>query len=237
MQVATTLEIEKNDREMQAESEIKNTTYLMTSYTYKRKPIFDFIKRLYDIILSSILLIILTPVYVVVAIIIKKEDGGPIIYTQTRIGKNGKSFAFYKFRSMCVNADKRKAELQHLNEVDGPVFKIKNDPRITKIGKTIRKYSIDELPQVWNVLKGDMSLVGPRPPLPCEVEKYSDYERHRLDVKQGLTCYWQVSGRSNLSFSEWVYLDLKYINDRSVLTDVKLLFMTFKAVFSGDGAS
>lgn len=155
---------------------------------------------------------------------------------QKRVGLNGKVFRFYKFRSMIVNAESLLNELKDKNEKDGPVFKIKNDPRITRIGKFIRRTSIDELPQLFNILKGDMSFVGPRPALPKEVEQYSPYHRQRLLVKPGLTCYWQASSeRDDISFDEWMTLDIKYIMNQSFRLDIKLIFKTFKVVFTGQG--
>ncbi|MDI6827503.1 MAG: sugar transferase [Armatimonadota bacterium] len=199
-------------------------------------PLEQKIKRLIDILVSSIMLVILSPLMLLVAIAIKLESEGPVIYKQTRVGKNGREFTFYKFRSMFRDADKRLAELMHLNEADGPIFKIKNDPRITKIGRIIRKTSIDELPQLVNVLKGDMSLVGPRPPLPNEVEQYSAHDRQRLNVTPGITCLWQVSGRSNIGFEQWVELDLEYIRNQSLWLDLKILLKTIPAVIKGTGA-
>lgn len=150
--------------------------------------------------------------------------------------KDGRFFTMYKFRTMCVNAEQKLEELRAQNEADGPVFKMKKDPRVTPIGRFLRKTSLDELPQFFNVLNGSMSLVGPRPPLPKEVEKYTPYQMHRLDAKGGITCYWQCSGRSNIMFDEWVELDLKYIRDRSFATDAKILFRTVGAVLRRDGA-
>lgn len=196
-----------------------------------------FTKRIIDIVCSIIGLTLFLPLFILVAILIKIEDkNGPVIFKQVRIGKGGTKFVMYKFRSMISNAEELKATLMDKNEATGPVFKIKNDPRITKVGKFIRKTSIDELPQLINVLKGEMSLVGPRPPLPDEVEHYTKYEMQRLSVVPGLTCYWQVNGRSNLSFDEWIKLDLKYINERNLLIDIKLILKTIKVIFSSKGA-
>jgi lipopolysaccharide/colanic/teichoic acid biosynthesis glycosyltransferase len=171
-----------------------------------------------------------------VAVAIKTESNGPVFFSQMRVGKNGKTFRMYKFRSMCANAEERLKDLRHLNEKDGPIFKMANDPRITKIGRFIRRTSIDELPQLLNVIKGDMSIVGPRPPLQREVEQYAPHQLQRLAVKPGLTCYWQISGRSNLSFEEWVKLDLKYIEESSLTTDFKIVLKTFPVVLLGWGA-
>ena len=197
---------------------------------------YEAVKRVFDFVCSLLAIIVLSPLMLVVGIAIKVEDGDPIIFTQTRIGKDGKPFKMYKFRSMWKNAEKYLSKLEDQNEADGPVFKIEDDPRITRVGKFIRRYSIDELPQLFNIIKGDMSIVGPRPPLENEVECYTSYERQRLNVKPGLTCYWQCSGRSNIGFDEWMELDIKYINERSALTDLKLIFKTIPAVLKHDGA-
>lgn len=195
-----------------------------------------FIKRIMDIVLSTIGLILCIPLFIVVAIAIKLDSPGPVIFKQERVGKDGKKFVMYKFRTMVVNAEDLLDKLIDKNEATGPVFKIREDPRITKVGKWLRRTSIDELPQLWNVLKGDMSLVGPRPPLEREVIQYDSYQQQRLLVKPGITCYWQVNGRSNVSFDEWVELDLKYIREQSLWTDIKLLFKTVGAVLRKDGA-
>lgn len=201
-----------------------------------KEQIYLFLKRLFDILLSTVALIVLSPLLLFIAIAIKIDSKGPAIYSQQRAGKNGKPFSMYKFRSMCVDADKRLKDLQDLNEMDGPVFKISNDPRVTRVGKLIRKSSIDELPQLINIIKGDMSIVGPRPPLLNEVAQYTPEQMHRLDVKPGLTCYWQISGRSNINFDKWVQLDLQYIQERSLWTDFKIILKTFPAVLLGKGA-
>lgn len=197
---------------------------------------YEKIKRFFDICLSSAALVVLSPLLLVIAILIYLEDKGPVIYSQTRIGKDGRAFKLYKFRSMCVDADEKLKDLQELNERDGPVFKIKNDPRVTKVGKFIRKTCIDELPQLVNIIKGDMSIVGPRPPLPNEVEQYNSYQKHRLLVVPGLTCYWQIQKGEETTFDEWVELDLKYIKERSILLDFRLILLTFKVILSGKGA-
>ncbi|MDN4495111.1 sugar transferase [Ureibacillus aquaedulcis] len=185
-------------------------------------------KRLLDILCSISGLFILTPGFFLLAIIMKIEDArGKVLFKQVRVGKDGKEFYMYKFRSMVSNAEELKDHLLEQNDMkDGPVFKMKQDPRVTKLGRFIRKTSIDELPQLVNVLKGDMTLVGPRPPLPSEVAQYTSYERQRLSVTPGLTCYWQVSGRSNIGFEEWVRLDLKYIQERNIMLDIKLILKT-----------
>lgn len=201
------------------------------------KPVYEFFKRVFDIVMCSFALVVLSPIFIVVAIMIKLEDGGKVFYSQTRLTKNGKKFEMFKFRSMCPDADKKLDELMDQNEMEGPAFKIKDDPRVTKIGRIIRKTSIDELPQLVNVIKGDMSIVGPRPPLVREVEEYTPYHMHRLDVKTGLSCYRECYGRSNIrNFDEWVESDLKYIRERSMLTDIKVILLTIKVVLTGEGA-
>ncbi|MBB6624113.1 sugar transferase [Clostridium gasigenes] len=195
-----------------------------------------FSKRTLDIIASLIGLIMLSPLILVVGILIRIESKGPIIFSQKRIGLNGKKFQMYKFRSMVPNAEELKKKLLGQNEMSGPMFKMKEDPRITKIGRFIRKTSIDELPQLINVLKGEMSLVGPRPSLPKEVEKFEPWMMKRIEVKPGLTCYWQVSGRNNIDFEAWMQLDLDYVNDRNFLLDIKLIFKTFFVLFGDENA-
>lgn len=194
-------------------------------------------KRILDFALALFGILALLPFLIIIALLIKLEDRkGPILFSQTRVGKDGKEFTMYKFRSMVTDAEDLKVSLVDQNEATGPVFKIKQDPRVTKIGHFIRKTSIDELPQLFNVLKGKMSLVGPRPPLPEEVAQYTNYEWQRLCVIPGLTCYWQVSGRSNLSFERWVELDLKYIAERSFLKDIKLILKTVVVLFGSKDA-
>lgn len=188
-------------------------------------------KRMVDIFGSIVGLLISLSGILIIVVLIKFEDGGPIIFKQTRIGKNGKKFFIYKFRSMRVDAEEIKAKLLSKNEISGAMFKMKDDPRVTKIGKFIRKTSLDEIPQFINVLKGDMSLVGPRPPLAEEVEVYTDYELQRLLVTPGLSGLWQVSGRSNVSFMEMVSLDLKYIQTRTILLDFFIIFKTIANMF------
>lgn len=195
-----------------------------------------FLKRSADLLLSFIGIVMISPILLLVAIMIKLDSPGPIFIHQKRIGKNGATFYMHKFRSMVNNAEELKHQLERFNESDGPAFKIKNDPRITRIGKFIRKYSIDELPQLFNVLKGEMSLIGPRPPLPNEVELYNDTQWRRLDIRPGITGLWQVSGRSDISFDEWVKLDLYYIEKWSVSLELKILFKTVPVVLRGEGA-
>lgn len=198
----------------------------------EKRILYHFFKRFFDELLSIIAIILLIPVFVVTAILIKIEDpNGPIIYSQIRIGKNGQLFKMYKFRSMVVNADKNLETLLKYNAIEGPMFKMKSDPRVTKIGKVIRKYSIDELPQLLNVIKGDMALVGPRPPLEREVKKYTKYDRQRLLVMPGCTGLWQVSGRNGLNFDEMVSLDIMYINKSSFHYDLWILVRTIWIMF------
>jgi lipopolysaccharide/colanic/teichoic acid biosynthesis glycosyltransferase len=196
-----------------------------------------FWRRLQDIVLSVLAVAVLWPLMLLVSliIIIDSPGAGPI-FTQTRIGRDGKPFKFYKFRSMCPNAEEKLEQLLKYNEMDGPAFKMKDDPRITRVGRIIRRTSIDELPQLWNVIRGEMSIVGPRPGIPREVEQYDDYARQRLLVTPGLTCYWQIQPyRNRLSFDEWVALDVKYIQERSFRTDWKIILATFGAVLGMNG--
>ncbi len=195
------------------------------------------VKRLLDIVASAILLVLLLPFFLIVAIAIRLEDPGPILFKQTRVGRWGALFTMWKFRSMYTDAEERKKELMARNEMEGGVtFKMKDDPRVTKVGRVIRKASIDELPQLWNVLKGDMSLVGPRPPVPKEVDQYSLSDRRRLEVIPGITCIWQVSGRSDIPFDQQVELDVQYIQSQSFWTDIKILLKTIPALLFGTGA-
>jgi exopolysaccharide biosynthesis polyprenyl glycosylphosphotransferase len=196
-----------------------------------------FVKRLIDIVGSTIGLSLLSILFILVALIIKLEDPkGPIFFSQKRVGKNGKEFKMYKFRSMVSDAEEKLQELLKYNETTGAMFKMKNDPRVTKIGKFIRKTSIDELPQLFNVLKGEMSLVGPRPPLPREVEQYTKYDKQRLLVTPGCTGLWQVSGRSNIGFKEMVKLDIEYIRNRNVFFDLKIIIKTIIILFGSKDA-
>jgi len=194
------------------------------------------LKRIIDIAASAGGIIVLSPVYVTTALLIKLEDGGPIFFAQDRVGKWGRVFKMYKFRSMVVGADKMKDALLDQNESGGVTFKMKRDPRITKVGQVIRRLSIDELPQLFNVLKGDMSLVGPRPPVPREVAEYELSDRRRLEIIPGLTCLWQVSGRSDIDFDGQVRLDVQYLECQSLRGDIILLLKTIPAVLSGRGA-
>lgn len=195
------------------------------------------IRRIQDILLSLFALAVLWPLMLLTAVIIVIDSpGASPIFVQTRVGRDGKEFKFYKFRSMCPNAEEKLAELLKYNEMDGPAFKIKDDPRITRVGRFIRRASIDELLQLLNVLRGEMSIVGPRPGLPREVEQYDEYAKQRLLITPGLTCYWQIKPyRNRLSFDEWVELDVQYIKDRSFLTDWKIILATFGAVLGMNG--
>ncbi|MDU1936656.1 MAG: sugar transferase [Clostridium sp.] len=198
---------------------------------------YKFFKRVIDIVCSLSGLLLLSPVLIIVSILIKLESDGPIIFSQDRIGYKGQKFKMYKFRSMVVNAEELKKKLAERNEMSGPMFKMKNDPRVTKVGKFIRKTSIDELPQLINILKGEMSLVGPRPSLPKEVKEFEPWMMERLEVKPGLTCYWQVSGRNDIDFEDWMKLDIKYVRERSFCLDMKLIFKTFFVLFGDEHAS
>ncbi len=215
----------------------QGTAVLDPGEVLQKRAFYQTVKRIQDVVLSVLALIVLFPAMLIVAVIIVIDSpGASPIFSQTRVGRDGKQFTFYKFRSMYPDAEKRLNELLHLNEMDGPVFKIKDDPRITRVGRFIRRTSIDELPQLWNVLKGDMSLVGPRPALPREVEEYDEYAKQRLWVEPGLTCYWQVQHcRNDLSFEQWMKLDVQYIKERSFATDWKIIFKTFGAVLGMDG--
>lgn len=208
-----------------------------TEYVVQKKTAYLFFKRLQDIVLSIAGLVILFPLLLLVAVLIVIDSpGASPIYVQERVGLNGKKFRFYKFRTMVPNADQLLEQLLSKNEMTGPVFKIKDDPRITRMGKFIRKTSIDELPQLLNVLRGDMSLVGPRPPLPRETAQYDEDAWQRLSVTPGLTCYWQIQPKRNtLTFDRWLELDKKYIAERSFLTDWKILFKTVGAVLNMEG--
>jgi lipopolysaccharide/colanic/teichoic acid biosynthesis glycosyltransferase len=197
----------------------------------------SFLKRSLDMLVSSAALLLLSPVFLLIAVLVWLEDGGPIFFAQTRVGQFGREFKMFKIRSMCLDAEQKLKELLEKNQhKEGVTFKLKEDPRITKAGKWLRKFSFDELPQLYNVLIGDMSLVGPRPPVPREVAKYSLEDRRRLAIKPGITCIWQISGRSEIDFSGQVQLDVNYIESQSFLSDVAILARTIPAVLSGKGA-
>jgi exopolysaccharide biosynthesis polyprenyl glycosylphosphotransferase len=193
-------------------------------------------KRAIDVVGAVAALILLSPLMAAIAVAIKLESRGSVLYRSTRIGRGGRAFTFIKFRSMISDADRSRHQISHLNESDGPTFKIRHDPRVTRIGRFLRETSLDEIPQFVNVLRGEMSLVGPRPPIPAEVEQYEPWQMRRLDVSPGITCLWQISGRSNLSFREWMRLDLEYIKHRSFWMDLRILLRTIPAVLSREGA-
>lgn len=205
--------------------------------TIYEKPVYLAVKRCFDIVFSLLCIIVFTiPILFVMLLIVIDSPGASPIYTQYRVGKNGRVFKFYKLRSMVPEADQMLDSLLDQNEMEGPAFKISNDPRITRVGRVIRKTCIDELPQLWNILKGDMSFVGPRPPLPREVEQYNDFQRNRLSVVPGLTCYWQIQpNRNSLTFDKWLELDLKYIEERNIKTDLMIIFKTVGAVLNMEG--
>ena len=205
--------------------------------TIYEKPVYLAVKRCFDIVFSLLCIIVFTiPILFVMLLIVIDSPGASPIYTQYRVGKNGRVFKFYKLRSMVPEADQMLDSLLDQNEMEGPAFKISNDPRITRVGRVIRKTCIDELPQLWNILKGDMSFVGPRPPLPREVEQYNDFQWNRLSVVPGLTCYWQIQpNRNSLTFDKWLELDLKYIEERNVKTDLMIIFKTVGAVLNMEG--
>ena len=193
-------------------------------------------KRTLDIVGAATALLLLSPVILVLAALVKLTSRGPVFYRSTRIGRGGRPFTFFKLRSMVQDAEGKRRHLKHLNEADGPVFKIARDPRITPIGRFLRTTSLDEVPQFWNVLRGDMSLVGPRPPIAEEVAQYEPWQLRRLDVRPGITCLWQISGRSRIGFQEWMRLDLEYIRHQSLRLDAKILLRTIPAVLSREGA-
>lgn len=197
---------------------------------------YAFWKRVLDMVGSAGLIALLSPVFLIIAVLVKTTSRGPVIYRQVRVGREGCEFVFYKFRSMYEDADRRLQEVLDKNEKAGPIFKIRNDPRVTPVGRFLRKYSLDELPQLFNVLKGDMSLVGPRPPLPREVEQYDDRALQRLSVLPGITCLWQICGRSDTSFEDWLELDSLYVENMSFWLDLKILMKTPLSVIRGDGA-
>lgn len=194
------------------------------------------LKRAFDIVVSAGMLVLLAPVLALTAIAIRLDSPGPVLFRQRRVCLHGRDFVFYKFRSMCVDAEAKLESLRQFNEVTGPVFKMRRDPRVTRVGRFIRRLSIDELPQFWNVLKGEMSIVGPRPPTPDEVRKYKPWQRRRLSMKPGITCTWQVSGRSDIDFDRWMQLDLAYIDNWSLWSDFHICLRTIPAVLSSRGA-
>jgi exopolysaccharide biosynthesis polyprenyl glycosylphosphotransferase len=210
---------------------------LLSFSTTPTNEVLMFVRRILDVLLATVILVIVGPLVMLpAAILIKLTSPGPVLFKQKRCGLNGRLFTMYKFRSMVDNAEQRRVELEGFNEMDGPVFKSSRDPRITTIGKIIRRRSIDELPQLFNVLQGHMSLVGPRPPLPDEVARYERWQRRRLSMKPGITCLWQISGRNEVSFEDWMKLDLTYIDNWSLLLDLKILLKTVPVVLLGRGA-
>lgn len=220
----------------------KKKTYFSRINDYKESDrmsglVYKCTKRILDIIFSLLGLIALTPLFILIIILVKLDSKGGAFFTQERVGLKGKSFKMYKFRSMVVDAEEIKERLAAHNEMSGPMFKMKEDPRITSIGRIIRKTSIDELPQLINVLKGEMSLVGPRPSLPKEVEQFEPWMLERLEVKPGLTCYWQVSGRNNIDFEDWMRLDIRYVREKNILLDIKLIFKTIRVLFGDENAA
>ena len=206
------------------------------SFVVERKRTFDILKRFMDITVATLILLLVLPVMPVIILLIKLDSPGPVLFRQKRVGKDGREFDFFKFRSMHLGAENIIASLRPLSGVDGPVFKLKEDPRITGTGRFLRRSSLDELPQLLNVLKGDMSVVGPRPNLPSEVSQYLPWQKRRLDVTPGITCYWQIAGRSHIGFQEWMRLDLEYIRSRSLVTDIKIMLKTIPAVIARKGA-
>lgn len=218
-------------------TETGNNNSCTNKEKFEKKFGYIVIKRFTDLFFSTFALIVLSPVFLIIALVIKLDSNGPVLFRQERVGLNEKHFIMYKFRTMCVDAEEKFESVKERNEMTGPVFKIRNDPRVTRVGRVLRKTSLDELPQLINVIKGEMSLVGPRPSLPREVEMFTVEQRKRFLVKPGLTCYWQVMGRNNIDFEEWMRLDLKYIEERSILVDLKLIFMTLGVFFGDPGAS
>ncbi|MFN3485446.1 MAG: sugar transferase [Planctomycetota bacterium] len=213
-------------------------TPLLTLSSTPRDAAALLVKRIFDVVVSAVALVAASPIMLAAALAIKiTSPDGPVIFRQKRSGMNGRVFTLYKFRTMVPNAEALKAALESKNEMDGPVFKIRNDPRVTRVGRILRKLSIDELPQLWNVLRGDMSIVGPRPPIPAEVERYERWQRRRLSMRPGITCIWQVSGRNAIDFKRWMEMDLEYIDNWSLALDFKILLKTIPAVLSSRGAS
>ena len=227
----------KNDIYNVASADSEQTPQSVQQIIIDDKPVYSFLKRCFDIFAAVFgLLVLFVPLCIIALIIVIDSPGSSPIYVQNRVGKNGREFKFYKFRSMVANADERLDDLLDKNEMQGPVFKIKDDPRVTRFGRFIRKVSIDELPQLWNVLKGDMSMVGPRPPLPREVALYNETHKMRLAIIPGITCFWQIQPKRNsLSFDEWFNWDIKYIKERNFKVDIMILIKTVRAVFGAEG--
>lgn len=197
---------------------------------------YETLKRITDVTVAALILLLFLPVIPVIVLLIKLDSSGAVLFRQRRVGKNGKEFYFFKLRSMYADAEDVLSILRPLSSVDGPVFKLREDPRVTRVGRFLRRSSLDELPQLLNVLKGDMSIVGPRPNLPSEVSHYLPWQRRRLDVTPGITCLWQIAGRSHIGFQEWMRLDLEYIRKRSLATDIKIMLKTIPAVIARKGA-
>lgn len=208
----------------------------LTDLEIRRSTAYGIAKRLFDLGVSLAGLALLLPVIPVIAVMIKLDSPGPVFFRQYRVGRGGRIFRFYKFRSMYREAEREKNKLEALNEQDGPIFKLKSDPRVTTVGRFLRRSSLDEIPQIFNVVRGEMSVVGPRPPLPSEVAHYQPWHRMRLEVKPGITCLWQISGRSHLSFDEWMRLDMEYLKHRSFMIDVMIFLKTIPAVIARKGA-
>ena len=209
---------------------------LLTFSTAPHDEVVLFVRRAVELVLAGLLLLLLSPVLLAIAIAIKLDSPGPVLFRQLRCGLHGRPFTFLKFRSMRVDAEALKKQLAPYNEMDGPAFKMTNDPRVTPLGRFLRRTSLDELPQLWNIIRGDMSVVGPRPAVLEEVRQYEPWQRRRLSMKPGLTCLWQVNGRNELTFEEWMRLDLEYIDNWSLWLDVKIAFKTIPAVLLGRGA-
>jgi len=227
---------QRESRVIEEDNVTQKPTYEKIASRYKKNIGYFILKRIIDVIGALGGIILTCPVMIIVAIWIKLDSKGPVFFAQNRVGKRGKQFTMYKFRSMCSGAEYLLNELKDDNEMSGPMFKMKDDPRITKIGKFVRKTSIDELPQLFNILKGDMSIVGPRPSLPKEVKQFTTFQKRRLVAKPGLTCYWQVNGRSDVSFKEWMKMDALYIEERNTWIDIVLIFKTVGVLFGDEGA-
>jgi lipopolysaccharide/colanic/teichoic acid biosynthesis glycosyltransferase len=209
---------------------------VLRSPTFVSFRLYEVVKRGLDMIIAASFLVVALPVWCAAALLVRLTSPGPVLFRQVRSGRNGRPFVCFKFRTMIADAEQRRDQLLRINEMSGPVFKVKRDPRITWVGAVLRKTSVDELPQLLNVLRGDMSLVGPRPALPSEVERYSPRQRQRLLVKPGLTCLWQISGRNLIDFDRWIELDIEYVRRRGLLFDLSILVQTIPAVISGRGA-
>jgi lipopolysaccharide/colanic/teichoic acid biosynthesis glycosyltransferase len=231
----THLHLEEGSRQSLIEA-ISRASDAGTSFELSDSRFYEVSKRVFDLTLGIMIMILLIPVFPIIAIMIKLDSPGQVFYKQRRVGKGGKIFNFYKFRSMVKGADAERERVKELNEQDGPIFKIKDDPRITAVGSFLRRSSLDEIPQIINVVIGNMSIVGPRPPLPSEVAGYRSWHRRRLEVKPGITCLWQISGRSHIGFNEWMRLDLEYLKNRSFRTDLLIFFKTLPAVIARKGA-